>query len=251
MTGSDLSIEIRECTTPAEFDACVALQREVFGLPDLELSPRRHLIVTMHAGGWTLGAFFEGKLIGFVLSVPGFRANSGGERIFYSHMTAVKKEFQSHGIGARLKWAQRERALSENVRFIKWTFEPPQARNAYFNLVRLGATVRQYMPNFYGTDYGTSRDITTKGLDSDRLFAEWHLDSERMVHAANGTPDVLGEPARKIVIPPDWKALLTGDPERARTEQLRIRQEFEESFMKGLTCKGFERDEKFPAYLLF
>ena len=73
MTGSELSIEIRECTTPAEFDACVGLQREVFGLPDLELSPRRHLIVTMHAGGWTLGAFTEGKLIGFVLSVPGFR----------------------------------------------------------------------------------------------------------------------------------------------------------------------------------
>jgi predicted GNAT superfamily acetyltransferase len=248
MPNSELEIEIRECTTPAEFDACVALQREVFGLPELELSPRRHLIVTMHAGGWTLGAFLKETLIGFVLSVPGFR---GEERIFYSHMTAVKKEFQSHGIGAKLKWAQRDRALSENVRFIKWTFEAVQARNAYFNLIRLGAIVKQYMPNFYGTDYATTPNVQASGFDSDRLFAEWHLDSERIVRAAQGIYATFGEPAKKIVIPPDWRGLLINDPEKARAELLRIRKEFQDAFADGLICEGFQRDEKDPAYLLF
>ncbi len=63
-------IQIRECETVEELDACVRLQREVFALPDLEISPRRHLIVTKAAGGFTLGAFSENRLVGFVLSVP-------------------------------------------------------------------------------------------------------------------------------------------------------------------------------------
>jgi predicted GNAT superfamily acetyltransferase len=248
MDKAQLEIEIRECTTASEFDACIALQREVFALPDLEISPRRHLIVTQHAGGWTLGAFHQGQLIGFVLSVPGFR---GEERIFYSHMTAVKKEFQSHGIGARLKWAQRERALAENVKFIKWTFEPVQARNAYYNLMKLGVAIRLYVQNFYGTDYNTTPGVTATGFDSDRVFADWALESEVVINAEKGTPPQLPEPVRKIVIPADWKHLMMNDPEKARAEQLRVREEFQAAFYKGLTCKGFERDEVNPAYLLF
>ncbi len=246
-----MSIEIRECAAAEEFDACIALQREVFNMPDVELSPRRHFIVTKHAGGWTLGAFFEEKLIGFVLSVPAFRGNSSRERIFYSHMTAVKQEFQNHGTGAKLKWAQRERALSENVRFIKWTFEPVQARNAYFNLIRLGVVVRKYMPNFYGTDYGTTPGVTATGFDSDRLFAEWELDSERVNQIAAGKVFGPGSPVERIVIPADWRGLLVNDPKKARAEQLRVRGEFLKAFEKGLTCRSFERDEKNPAYLLF
>ena len=129
---------IRECDTISELAQCVALQREVFALPDLEISPVRHLVVTKNAGGFTLGAFDGNQLIGFVLSVPAYLR---GQRAFYSHMTAVRNDFQSAGIGARLKWAQRIHALELGVRFIKWTFEPIKARNAYFNLEKLGAVV--------------------------------------------------------------------------------------------------------------
>src|SRR5260370_24118116 len=97
-------IEIREVTTIDEYNACVQLQREIFGLPDLEISPRRHLIVSHDAGGWTLGAFVEGKLVGFVLHLAAVR----GDEIFgYSHMMAVAAEYHNQGIGARLKWAHR------------------------------------------------------------------------------------------------------------------------------------------------
>jgi len=105
-------IEIRECVTLDELAECVQLQRDVFALPEVELSPVRHFIVTKNAGGFTLGAYDGDRLAGFTLSVPAFLR---GEKAFYSHMTGVRQEYQSHGIGGILKWAQRTRALSEGV----------------------------------------------------------------------------------------------------------------------------------------
>ncbi len=242
--------EIRECTSVSELSECVALQREVFALPEIEISPVRHFIVTRNAGGFTLGAFSGEKLVGFVLSVAAF---VGRERFFYSHMTAVKKAFQSHGIGTKLKWAQREQALAKNVDFIKWTFQPVQALNAFFNLEKLGATVRHYEPNFYGTDYSTVGDQSAKiGLDSDRLFAEWHLESERVKRLAKGESFVeTGEIVESIVIPTDWNNLVKTNLQKAIAEQTRVKGEFQKAFAENLICRKFERDEQNPKYLLY
>ena len=235
-------IEIREVTAIEEYNACVLLQREVFGLPDLEISPRRHLIVSHQAGGWTLGAFVEGKLVGFVHHL----AAVSGDQIFgYSHMMAVTTEFQNRGLGARLKWAQRARALAEGRNFIKWTFEPTRARNAYFNLNRLGAICRRYLPNLYG--------ITTsplhRGLATDRLVAEWYLDSPRVLAALNGE---LAEPpcASSIEIPSgleDWKA---SDLPRVQSIQAAIRDQFSDGFAKGYATVAVFRTSQGSAYIL-
>jgi predicted GNAT superfamily acetyltransferase len=243
-------IEIRECASLEELTQCVALQRDVFALPEIEISPVRHFIVTRHAGGFTLGAFADGKLAGFVLSVAAF---VGGEKFFYSHMTAVKKDFQSSGIGARLKWAQRARALEMSVNYIKWTFQPVQARNAFFNLEKLGAIVRSYEPNFYGTDYSTSRDQKKRvGLDSDRLFAEWRLDDEKVERLARGEEFFeADEAARKIEVPNDWNRLVKQNPEQAVAEQQRVKGEFQAAFADRLIGRGFERSETNPQYLLY
>ena len=250
--AAQAEIQIRECTTMAEFDQCIALQREAFALPDLEISPRRHLIVSRRAGGWTLGAFVDGEMVGFVHHLIAVREED--EIIGYSHMMAVARAFQNKGVGARLKWAQRERALREGRRFIKWTWDPMQARNAHFNLNRLGVTVSSYAVNFYGTDYipvpREKGDET--GIDSDRLFADWQLDSRRVALLAEGhTPEIASAPAATIEIPPDWPALIQRDARQARREQLRVRAEFEEAFAAGLVCAGFQRDEAHPRYLLF
>ncbi len=149
----DPKLEIRECTTLEELAACVDLQRAVFALPEIEISPVRHFVVTRNAGGFTLGAFSRSQLVGFVLSVPAFLRN---EKALYSHMTAVRPDFQGHGVGATLKWAQRKRAIELGIKYVKWTFEPWKARNAYFNLEKLGAIVSEYHPNFYGVDYSTA-----------------------------------------------------------------------------------------------
>lgn len=244
-------MEIRQVTTIEEFDACVQLQREVFSLPDLEISPRRHMIVTTQAGGWALGAFVEGKLVGFVLHLPAIRDN---EIFGYSHMMAVAGEYQNQGVGARLKWAQRARALSEGRDFIKWTFEPIRARNAHFNLNRLGVVVRSYAVDFYGTDYATNaaeRSAGQLGMDSDRLFASWELRSPRVEALADGREYSTGQPDDVIEIPNDFSALLKSNPQVAKAESLRIREEFLRAFASGLVCRGFERDEKRPKYLLY
>jgi predicted GNAT superfamily acetyltransferase len=252
MMRNSAEIEIRECTTIEEFDECIRLQREAFGLPELEISPRRHLLVSRRAGGWTLGAFAENRMIGFVLHLVAVR--DGNEIIGYSHMMAVSKSAQNRGIGARLKWAQRERALSEARNFIKWTWDPMQARNAYFNLNRLGVTVSSYGANFYGTDYLAFPHEPTahNGLDSDRLFADWDLLAPRVRELAAGRTAALhASPAAEIVIPPDWHALVASDPQAARREQLRVRAEFERAFAEGLVCAGFQRDTEHPRYLLY
>jgi predicted GNAT superfamily acetyltransferase len=256
MAESD-GIDIRECASVEEFDACVRLQREAFGLPDLELSPRRHLIVARSAGGFTLGAFAGERMVGFVLNqLAARRAPETGaeETIGYSHMMAVAKDYQNRGVGARLKWAQRARVLAEGRRFIRWTWDPAQARNAHFNLNRLGVVVRRYAVNYYGTDYST---VTGKfaeplGLDSDRLVAEWELDSPRVEAFARGdAPEPLGEPAAAVTIPPSWGALVVEDPAAARAQLRRVRGEFQNALAAGLVCAGFDRDTAGPKYLFF
>ncbi len=245
-------VQIRECTSIDEFDSCIRLQREVFGLPELEISPRRHLIVSRQAGGWTLGAFVAERLVGFVHHMAAVHDDT----IFgYSHMMAVAVEYQNKGVGARLKWSQRERAVNEGRNFIKWTWDPMQARNAYFNLNRLGVTVRSYAANFYGTDYVTRplpEGAPPPGIDSDRLFAEWHLQSARVKKLAQGpAPSLSAPPVRTIQIPADWSVLCRQEPRAARDEQLRVRAEFQTAFAGGLVCAGFERSSESPRYLLY
>lgn len=245
-------IVIRECATVEEFDACVALQREAFGLPDLELSPRRHLIVARSAGGYTLGAFDGARLVGFVLTQVAVRGRA--EVVGYSHMMAVARDQQNRGVGARLKWAQRERALSEGRRFLHWTWDPVQSRNAHFNLNRLGCVVRKYAENYYGTDYSTvtGRFGEHLGLDSDRLVAEWELDSPRVEALARGErQEESGEPTASVEIPPDWGSLVREDPQRARAELMRVRTEFQAALARGLHCAAFEREGARPRYLFF
>jgi predicted GNAT superfamily acetyltransferase len=251
-SGVQTEIQIRECTTIEQFDSCIELQREAFALPDLEISPRRHLIVSRRAGGWTLGAFVGREMVGFVHHLVAVRGSA--EIIGYSHMMAVARAYQNRGVGARLKWAQRSRALAEGRNFIKWTWDPMQARNAHFNLNRLGVTVRSYAVNFYGTDYNTTLRETNDhvSLDSDRLFAEWHLDSRRVILLAEGRArETTAAPEATIEIPSDWPALILEDAQAARREQLRVRAEFEEAFSGGLVCTGFERDTAHPRYLLY
>ncbi|MEJ7616837.1 MAG: hypothetical protein WKF30_07690 [Pyrinomonadaceae bacterium] len=125
-------------------------------------------------------------------------------------MMAISVAHQNRGVGARLKWAQRQRAMSEGINLIAWTWDPMQARNAHFNLNRLGVVVRSMAANFYGTDYASAGGDV--GLDSDRLFADWHLNSTRTKMLAGGEDArFLSPPATTIEIPSDWLALVNFD----------------------------------------
>jgi predicted GNAT superfamily acetyltransferase len=107
-------VAIREVSSIDEFDACIRLQREAFGLPDLEISPRRHLIVSHSAGGWTLGAFVEGQMVGFVHHLAAVK----GDYIFgYSHMMAVAAEYQNKGVGAQFEMGAKDAVAGRRPRF--------------------------------------------------------------------------------------------------------------------------------------
>lgn len=246
-------VVVREVDTIDAMRDCIVMQRDVFAAPDMEISPVRHLIVARYAGGFTLGAYLGERLVGFVLSLPMI---FGPERrlAFYSHMTAVDNEFQGLGIGAKLKWAQRDRALAEGADFIRWTYQPVLARNAFFNLERLGVEICTYLPNFYGTDAESSAEQRSAedGVDSDRFFADWYLNSPKVEAFARGekfaeTAEIVG----KVSIPADWNDLVVRDTRRAIEWQETIKETFQKAFAEGLVVRGFERSDSDPKYLLY
>jgi predicted GNAT superfamily acetyltransferase len=130
-----------------------------------------------------------------------------------------------------------------------------QARNAYFNLNRLGVVVDTYADNFYGLDYNADPQQAIEnrpGLQSDRLFGNWYLTSSRVESLSRGEAGAnLGEAAATIAIPAVWSTLLRTDVKRARAEQERVRSEFKSAFNEGLICAGFKRGEERSYYLLF
>jgi len=242
-------VTVRELDSVELLDGCVDLERSVFDMPEIEISPVRHFIVTMHAGGFTLGAFDGPRLIGFSLSVPAFL---DGRKAFYSHMTGVEPGYQGHGIGALLKHGQREECLRRGVGIVKWTFQPEKSLNAYFNLEKLGAEVRDYMINFYGTDYpAPGAGGERPPIRSDRLFAVWRLNTAKSKALARGEnysePE---EPAASIAGIADWNELLRRDRAAAAREQDRLCSEFREAFSRKLVCRGFRRGDP-PEYLFY
>jgi predicted GNAT superfamily acetyltransferase len=130
-----------------------------------------------------------------------------------------------------------------------------QARNAHFNLNRLGVVAREYGENFYGTDYVTDpeqRSLGAQGLGSDRLIANWELEAPRVIELSRGAPAVApSDPVAMIEIPADWINLLRHDVDAAKREQLRVRSEFSQAFAKGLICAGFKSSPGPPQYLLY
>src|SRR5258707_11944333 len=101
-------ITIRKCAGIDELNACVALQKEVWNFSDLDLIPLRMFVVSQKIGGQTIGAFHGDDLIGFTFSIPRSRA---GHAYLHSHMLAAPDSIRNHGLGRKLKLAQRDVAI--------------------------------------------------------------------------------------------------------------------------------------------
>ena len=236
-------IQVRKCTTLEEFHACVELQREIWGEEDLEVEPATMFVVAAHTGGQVLGAFDGERLIGYTLAVAGLR---DGVAYFHSHMTGVHGNYRDRGVGRMLKLFQREEALSRGIPLIQWTFDPLELRNAHFNLNRLGAICREYLPNLYG--------LTTsplhRGLPTDRLQVEWRLDSARVVGAiGNLSKDVVEAPA-VIELPAELERWQSENSPEVQRVQSRLREEFTKWFSKGYAAIGLRTGPGKRAYLL-
>jgi len=270
-------IRIRLGRDRADLEACVLLQRAVWGLADLEINSALQLIATIHAGGFLhLAETSSGQAVGFCYGFPGLR---GGIPHLHSDMLAVLPEYQKHGVGIRLKWAQREEALHRGLSLVTWTFDPLQARNAHLNLRRLGATASEFLENFYGI---TSSSIH-HGLPTDRLVARWQLDDDRvkaLCAGGNLPPTVaaplcprindvkwqagwavsteprldLDAPEVLLEIPPDWDVLCQAAPRVAEDWHRKVRRAFEAYLSHGFVAADFapaeEGGRRRPLYIL-
>src|SRR5690242_8012412 len=172
---------VRKCHNLDEMSACVALQKEVWNFAEAELVPLRVFVVAEKIGGQVIGAFDDGRLVAFALSLPGSR---GGHSYLHSQMLAVRGEYRNAGLGRQIKLFQREDALARGFELIEWTFDPLEIKNAYLNVERLGAIARRYSVN----QYGITSSPLQGGLPSDRLVAEWWLRSKRVKKLLQPTP---------------------------------------------------------------
>ncbi len=219
-------IVVRELVEHAELVTAVQLQKEIWGFSDLDLLPVRLFVVATKIGGQVLGAFDGNRMVGLLISIPGVKP--GGRAFLHSQMMGVVAEYRNAGAGRMMKLQQRELALALGVNLIEWTFDPLELKNAFFNIERLGAVVKRYVLNQYGT---TSSQLHT-GLPTDRCVAEWHLDQTK-------TPV---EIVARIEVP--------NEGARTREVQTRVSQAFLEHFRVGRTVVGFERGGTHGAYLL-
>ncbi|MGH9684785.1 MAG: acetyltransferase [Candidatus Acidiferrales bacterium] len=260
-----IEIQIRACHTLAEYDECVELQHLVWG-EDIVV-PSAIFVVAHHTGGLTLGAFIDAektddgeRMVGFSLALAGIRGSAGsdgqrpcsGERFLHSHMTAVLPEYQNAGVGRRLKLRQREEALERGIQLIEWTFDPLELKNAHFNFVRLGAIARRFIPNCYGI----TESPLHAGLPTDRLIAEWWLDSPRVCGILGGKalPDNLAAQSASspvcISLPADIVELKSKDPAAGARIQSEVRAQFQGYFERGYVATSIENSGTSTDYIL-
>ena len=174
----------------------------------------RFFVVASRVGGQTLGAFDGDRMAGFLLAVPGIKKDSGMPYL-HSHMLGVLSDYRNAGVGRMLKSAQREDALARGIPLIEWSFDPFEAKNAYFNLELLGAIVRTYVPNMYGI----STSPLHGDLPTDRCIAEWWIAE---THAKT-------QVAARVSLP----------PRKTRESQETLARELQRHFADGLAVTGF------------
>jgi predicted GNAT superfamily acetyltransferase len=248
VTGSvETAIVVRKMESFEQIDACVRLQQSVWQFPDLDIIPRRMFVVARAVGGQVLGAWDGDSLAGFALAIPGIRQ---GRPYLHSHMLAVLPEYRNRGIGAQMKFAQREDALARGIDLIEWTFDPMQGKNAFLNLEKLGAIVRRYSPDFYGQ----SESPLHGSLPTDRLHAEWWLKSKRVesIVAGQTLPEF---PIKGSITVTNSRSSSNETNHHAASfgleSLLRVRREFLTAFANGLTGLRFQKDADGQAsYLL-
>jgi len=232
-------IVVRPCRGLDEMRACVALQKEVWNFSDAELVPLRLFVVAEKIGGQVIGAFQGRELVGFALALPGVR----GSRVYlHSQMLAVREQYRNSGLGRRLKLCQRDDALGRGIELMEWTFDPLEIKNSYLNLERLGAIARRYTRN----QYGITATPLQGGLPTDRLVAEWWLNSRRVETLLETGSRPRFEIVKTISVPGliyQWKA---SDSTRSLAKQIQEenREEFLEAFAAGLAVLGYERDSE-------
>ena len=270
MPGS--RIVVRLLRTAAEFQECARIQQTVWGSAGVS---GELLQVTAKNGGAVIGAFSGTHLAGFLYA---FLARRHGRLAHWSHLMAVEPGFRDRGLGLRMKIAHRTLALAQGIHSIAWTYDPLQSRNAALNIHRLGAEVREYLPDCYGS-FPSRIEC---GLPSDRFVAEWQIASRHVAKSLTDNRPAIQIGALPVANEVEWDARafainrrlhlslperrllveIPADPDRMRAEnldgarrwRLESRRVFQNYFKKGYRVTDFiappQNDPRRAFYLL-
>lgn len=249
------AICIRPLTSLDDLRACVELQREVWGWDQADTVPATLLHVVEYVGGLVAGAFDErGALLGFVFGISGPR---NGELAHWSHMLGVRQSARDSGVGRMLKEYQRSAMAAAGITRIYWSFDPLMAKNAYFNLNRLGTEVVEYVPDMYGTTgsplhYGLATDRLVVSLDTTDaagrprrpkvdfgapILSAFPQLTDVALPMGDACPD-----AALIEIPADVLQVMAESPDTARMWRLAVREHFQWALSHGYSVVGLRQD---------
>jgi predicted GNAT superfamily acetyltransferase len=181
---SNPAITIRDLQSLDDLKQVEAVEREVWGLSDIDILPLTFSMASLAAGSIWLGAFDRTKLVGFAF---GFLGAENGPLLVHSHMLAVLEPYRVFNLGYKLKLAQRERVLAMRVNGLRideitWTFDPLQSRNAHLNFAKLGVISETYKIDFYGPETSSALHRNS----TDRLWARWPITSRRVQDRLKG-----------------------------------------------------------------
>lgn len=213
-----------------------------------QLIPREMLRALGDSASPPYGAFDGDELIGYVLGWIALDAEDG--LVIHSHMLATLPERRHGGVGYALKLAQRAEALDAGVGVARWTFDPVIARNAWFNLGKLGAVADRFERDYYGP----MDDLVNRGERTDRLVVRWDLRSSPRALAPEDAPIVLdatddvpapriGELAPQgpvlVRVPRDHEALRADRADVARLWRDAVAEAIEACMASGRIARGF------------
>jgi chorismate synthase len=249
---------IRHFATLADYDACVALQDEIWGHGFAERVPGAILRVAQKLGGVAAGAFDDsGQLMGFVFGITGVR---DGALVHWSDMLAVRPQARGTRLGEALKHFQRDSVRPLGVSVMLWTADPLVARNAHFNINHLGAFPSEYVENMYGANTGS---VLHGAMPTDRCVYRWDLSGAATAPSrdgrplesdnelpsciavqADGTPvavDTVGARQVRISVPHDLSDIQETSPARALEWRLAVRAAFADRLARGERVIRFVR----------
>jgi predicted GNAT superfamily acetyltransferase len=239
-------IEIKTLKSVEEFRKTIEIQKSAWGFSDLDVENHYLMTRTQKYGGLVQGLYLDGNCIGFTFALLGKWKD---DYFIYSHMTAVKKEYQGKGYGFLLKKAQRQEILRMGYDTMHWNFDPLESLNAFFNFQRLGVTSSEYERNIYGTgESGLHR-----GLPTDRLIATWELKSKRVRTKMKKREPIIMESVPEnrigrfhdqtayIEIPADIRTMKKKDLKLAIAWRLKTRELFEKAFSKKWVAREMVR----------
>ena len=199
-----------------------------------EITPNL-LQAMVHSGAYLSGAFIGHECVGAAFAFP---ATTGGLHL-HSHMTAVIDKYRDHGVGYLLKIDQWHWAKKNNYKEITWTFDPLVRRNAKLNLLKLGADIASYHPNFYGD----MPDALNAGDESDRVLASWQVIGEKPNPRIEITDPLAGDIL--IAIPEDIVAIRERDLAENLKWRHKVRDQFMDALAKGGKVVGFSTNSEY------